>query len=214
MVPVKVPVPQMQLVPGPQVGTAAVALDWGTAVVNVPVLAPGVAVGVASSAPSYMMGAGGGGEGGGGHEGGEGKPPVPETPPSEGAPTPSSPEGAAGPSPPAPPAPPAAAPPAEAAPAAKSRPPRPGAQFSNNLRNWAQRHGLDLRSETTAEILNNLDITVQEFKARFRSGWTEFTTDQLKMTVREAINSGESRLRKLLINQREKFTGGKGKGRR
>ena len=71
------------------------------------------------------------------------------------------------------------------------------------------KHELDLRSATTAQVLNNLGMMMSEFKAKFRSGWTNFNTHELDMTAREDLGLGDSRLRKLLISQCDKFTKGK-----
>jgi hypothetical protein len=61
-------------------------------------------------------------------------------------------------------------------------------------------------------VLNNLGMKVSKFEAKSRSGWTNFNTHKLDMTVREALKLGDSRLRKVLISQCDKFTKGK-KGR-
>jgi len=76
-----------------------------------------------------------------------------------------------------------------------------------------QKKGMNLDSETTQRVLKSIYPTVKQFKAKFRTGWTEFTDVHEDMTVREAIHNRAGNSRKLMIDQREKFTGGKGKGK-
>jgi hypothetical protein len=65
---------------------------------------------------------------------------------------------------------------------------------------WHLRH----ESEVTKQILQNTDLTVDEFIARFRMSRVRrsFPGEYLGRTLHEAFESGDPRVRKLLLDSR------------
>jgi RHS repeat-associated protein len=68
----------------------------------------------------------------------------------------------------------------------------------------ARKHNLNMNSKTALQVLDNLDISVESFIGQFRKGSikSEFPSEFLSGTVEDALNSGNSTVRKLLIDSR------------
>lgn len=68
----------------------------------------------------------------------------------------------------------------------------------------AERWGLNAESPTTEEILERLDMTVSEFVDSRRKGSIrrELPGETLDSTLREAFDSGDPKVRKLLLDRR------------
>ena len=68
----------------------------------------------------------------------------------------------------------------------------------------AKQLGLNINSATTRQLLNNLDITVDEFISTFRKGSIRevFPGEFLDMSVEAALQSRDSTVRKLLLDGR------------
>ena len=79
--------------------------------------------------------------------------------------------------------------------------------LSKALKKLADKFHLDPNSETSRNILNNLEMTVERFVAKFRAGTIkgELPGELLKGTVRQALESGNSKIRKLLTSQRPEW---------
>lgn len=69
---------------------------------------------------------------------------------------------------------------------------------------FATRHGLERDSATTQQILENLDMNFETFVGRYRQGRIRRRLPDkiLQGTVREALESGDQTVRKLLTNRR------------
>jgi hypothetical protein len=65
----------------------------------------------------------------------------------------------------------------------------------------ARRHGLNVNSETSQQVLRNLDTKVKDFVARLRKGSInrELPSEVKEMTIEQALDHS-SKVRKLLIN--------------
>ena len=76
--------------------------------------------------------------------------------------------------------------------------------FTRAVARFAQKYHINGDSETGREVLFNLDKTCEEFIGAFRRGSirSEFPSQYLKMSVREAIASGDTTVRKLLTDSR------------
>jgi len=71
-------------------------------------------------------------------------------------------------------------------------------------RRLAARWGLNAESPIAREILENLDLSVLEFVAATRKARVlrEMPADMLSRTIREALDGGDPKVRKLLLDQR------------
>jgi hypothetical protein len=68
----------------------------------------------------------------------------------------------------------------------------------------AKKLHLNTSSSTTKEIIKNLDQTVESFISKYRKGSikSEFPAEFLEQTIEKALNSGNTTVRKLLIDKR------------
>lgn len=68
----------------------------------------------------------------------------------------------------------------------------------------AKKYGLNVNSRTSQQVLDNLDTSVDSFISQFRraSVRSEMPSEFLPKTVGEALQSGDSTVRKLLIDSR------------
>ena len=68
----------------------------------------------------------------------------------------------------------------------------------------AKRWGLRLDSEIAEQVLDNTDMTVDAFIASFRQARVRrsFPGEYLGRTLHEALDSGDARVRKLLLDSR------------
>jgi len=66
----------------------------------------------------------------------------------------------------------------------------------------ARKFGLNIKSEPTRQILNSLDDTCESFISRFRKSSIrrEFPKEFLNETIEDALESGNTTVRKLLTN--------------
>lgn len=71
-------------------------------------------------------------------------------------------------------------------------------------RKLAEGWGLNTDSPTTAEILEHLDMSVSEFVGLRRKGSIrhELPSEVLDLTLREALDSSDPKVRKLLLDRR------------
>ena len=71
-------------------------------------------------------------------------------------------------------------------------------------RKLAKGWGLNADSSTTEEILEHLDMSVAEFVGSMRKGSIrrELPAEALDSTLREAFDSGDTTVRKLLLDRR------------
>jgi len=76
--------------------------------------------------------------------------------------------------------------------------------FTSAVARFAQKYHINGDSEAGREILFNLDKTCEQFISAFRRAGIrgEFPGEYLKMSVREAIASGDTTVRKLLTDSR------------
>lgn len=76
--------------------------------------------------------------------------------------------------------------------------------FTREVARFAQKYNINGSSEASREVLFNLDMNVDKFISTFRQGSIRgvFPSQFLQMSVREAIASGDSTVRKLLTNGR------------
>ncbi len=77
-------------------------------------------------------------------------------------------------------------------------------QCSQNILSLAKKFNLNANSKTTKTILENLDMTTQDFISKFRQGCikSEFPSEYLNKSVKEVLNDKNSTARKLLIDGR------------
>ena len=71
-------------------------------------------------------------------------------------------------------------------------------------RKLAEGWGLNADSSTTEEILEHLDMSVAEFVGSMRKGSIrrELPAEALDSTLREALDGGDPKVRKLLLDRR------------
>jgi hypothetical protein len=71
-------------------------------------------------------------------------------------------------------------------------------------RKLAEGWGLNVDSPTTSEILDRLDMSVAEFVGSMRKGsiLRELPAEVLDSTLREALDSGDPKVRKLVLDRR------------
>jgi RHS repeat-associated protein len=76
--------------------------------------------------------------------------------------------------------------------------------FTREVARFAQKYNINGSSETGREVLFNLDMTVDKFISTFRQAGVRgvFPSQYLRMSVPEAISSGDSTVRKLLTDAR------------
>ena len=68
----------------------------------------------------------------------------------------------------------------------------------------ARKLKMNIQSPTTRQVLNSLDDTVDDFISKFRKASirSEMPGEYLNMTIEQALRSGNSTVRKLLIEGR------------
>jgi len=76
--------------------------------------------------------------------------------------------------------------------------------FTRAAARFAQKYHINPNSEKSREVLFNLEMNVETFIGKFRQGSVkgEVPGEYLKMSVKEAIASGNSTIRKLLVDGR------------
>jgi hypothetical protein len=87
---------------------------------------------------------------------------------------------------------------------APSGPPVRGATNGENLGKIARKLRLNPNSPTSKQLLENLNTTCEQFINQFRKGSikSEFPQEFLSKTVKQALESKNSTVRKLLTDQR------------
>jgi hypothetical protein len=77
-------------------------------------------------------------------------------------------------------------------------------QCSQNIISLAKKFNLNANSKTTKSIIENLDMTAQDFISKFIQGSikSEFPSEYLNKSVKEVLKVKNSTARKLLIDGR------------
>ena len=77
-------------------------------------------------------------------------------------------------------------------------------QCSQNITSLAKKFGLNANSKTTKSIMENLEMTAQDFISNFREGSikSEFPSEYLNKSIKEVLKVKNSKARKLLIDGR------------